>query len=613
MCNKMEQRKQGIIMTEPNKEEIIKRIGFLQKMQYEFEVTWLNKEENKPSTWTKLSKYIYPKETIQFRQQLDNELIIELDAPTQKENNEIWFKKIKPILIENKINFEAWVTQSKSIHINLFFERKINNQEREAFIKTKFNKKTREFLDNSFWTKEGKGQLIAMEHAIHYKSKEPKILIEKTKEHKNIFPKIKISKEIKEKATKPKITKSILEILQTPKANNEERCSVVMKLFNAHKNDNWKEQEIMDYIEQHNKWKNFEYMTTYKYAMGIINKYSKKPNPFEKQTEQPSYSNKIELKNYKYFEKLKKDKRFLVQDFLYPDTVNMLYSPPAQFKSIIALHLALQISTGKPFMELKTTKYPILLCDKENNEQLIKERFTKLRKGHEIKNKNFPLWYITRNGDLQDSEFIKDLKNNIKEKKIKLVIFDTLHRFADYEENKADDINQLYNNVFQPIREIGCAILYLHHTTKQGDYRGSSDFLGMVDSAYLVKRRGKTEKFNLICEKSRSGEIEEMTGIIDFQDDLMKIERIEQDEEKTENRTKFLEAADMIKGMFSIQGDSVKASEIYTEHAMRKEKGETEMSKETVRKALRWLVRKEFLDTPKKGIYTRKWEVDEDL
>ncbi|MBU2249111.1 MAG: helicase RepA family protein, partial [Gammaproteobacteria bacterium] len=102
----------------------------------------------------------------------------------------------------------------------------------------------------------------------------------------------------------------------------------------------------------------------------------------EKIKEKPTITQStFQLRTYLDFEKMKKDKRFLVEDLLYPKTVNMLFSPPAQFKSLLALHLAMQVATGKKFMGLKTKKYPVLLCDKENNDQIIKTRLQSLRKG----------------------------------------------------------------------------------------------------------------------------------------------------------------------------------------------------------------------------------------
>ncbi len=310
----------------------------------------------------------------------------------------------------------------------------------------------------------------------------------------------------------------------------------------------------------------------------------------------------FELKNIKYFDKLKKDKRYIVEDCIYPDTVNMLYSPPAQFKSLAAMHLGMQIATGKKFMGLKTKKQAVLLCDKENNEQIIKNRIKRMRTGHKIKSKSFPLWFLTRNGDLLDGVFLDNLDNAIKENKIKLVIFDTLHRFADYDENSSNDINRLYIQVFQPILEKhDCSILFLHHTTKEGKYRGSSDLYGQIDTAWSIKRTGKTDKFKIINEKSRFGEIEELYGEIDFTDEAIQFQKLEADAEVT--KPKFVEAVNKLKDLFLNKEGAWKKCDIMTDFSIRIEKGELDLSLETVRKALEWGAKKNIFLKPKRGQY----------
>jgi len=321
-------------------------------------------------------------------------------------------------------------------------------------------------------------------------------------------------------------------------------------------------------------------------------------------------SKKFELLTYLDFERMKKDKRFLVEEFLYPKTVNMLFSPPGQFKSILAMHLAMQVANGKRFMNLKTTKYPVLLCDKENNNQLLKTRLFALRKGHRIKSKRFPLFILSRNGDLFDSRFLDELKTAIRENGIKLVIFDTLHRFADYEENKADDINRIYTTVFQPIVEsYDCSILFLHHTTKEGVYRGSSDLLGMIDTSYSIKRRGK-ENFMLSCEKSRFGEIEKICGQIVFGKDDCVVTRGDEETQDLESKTKFMDAVREIISLFSIKGDNLARSFIAAEFEIRKERDGMEIGKRTMDKALQWLAGKGKIEKLKAGKYRRKWVGD---
>lgn len=317
-------------------------------------------------------------------------------------------------------------------------------------------------------------------------------------------------------------------------------------------------------------------------------------------------STRFKLWKVNDFFKLRKDRRFLVEGMLYPKTVVMLYSPPAQFKSFIAEQVAVCVAKGLSFMGLKTHKYPVLVCDNENNEQTLKERLMAILAGNNIRRKTFPLHYIVRQGNLDDSEFKEELKRCVVANKIKLVIFDTLHRFSMYDENEANDLNLLYTQVFQPlVDECDCTVLFLHHTTKDGQYRGSSDFLGMVDAAFSVKRRGKDTKFDLVCEKARWGELETISGDISFEEEKIVFSRLDPALELAEAQgrvSKLKETTYEIRDLFPMVGSQMKRSDLFVHFDM---KFPNQFSHATIRKSLEWLCRNEWLESNGRGTYTR--------
>ena len=309
---------------------------------------------------------------------------------------------------------------------------------------------------------------------------------------------------------------------------------------------------------------------------------------------------RLELWTYKDYENLEKDTSFIIQDFIYPKTVAMIYSPPGQFKSILALNLAMCVATGKKWLGFETKTNPVLYCDKENNDQIIKERLANLFKGNNLDKKDFPLYILRRNGDLLDEEFLSLLKEQIKEKEIKIIFFDTLHRFADYDENSSNDINRLYTKVFQPfIEEYGLSVIFLHHTTKSGGYRGSGDFLALVDTSYAIYRDGKTDRFSIFNEKCRSGEIDKILGEIDFGDDYIKIIRLNEEVEEDKKLSKLKEITNKIKSQFK-EGDMFKRKDILDAFEIE----EYECSPKTVSRSLKWLTTNGYLDKNEKGEYS---------
>ena len=258
---------------------------------------------------------------------------------------------------------------------------------------------------------------------------------------------------------------------------------------------------------------------------------------------------KANLRTYNYFENLKLNKDYIIEKLLHTGELAMFYGPSHQFKSLLTHHLAICISRGDSFLNLKTKKHRILISDKENNDQIIKDRWFNLRKGNNIRKKDTPIFYLDRKeGDLDNPDFLKRLRCIIEENRIDLVIFDTLHRHSDYDENSANDLNRIYMTVFQPlIADTGCSIMFLHHTDKsKNNFRGSVDFLGMCDVVFSVKRKSdKSSNFTIKNEKGRRGEIDDIKGVIKFndKDKEIKIKFIppNPDEDMNENETQQVE------------------------------------------------------------------------
>lgn len=264
----------------------------------------------------------------------------------------------------------------------------------------------------------------------------------------------------------------------------------------------------------------------------------------------------LDVLTYSDLKKFKANKNFIVDSFLYPGTVTMLYAPPAQFKSLISTGLGFAIANGVDFMGMKTKKSPTLYLDGENSQGIMKERAEQIHKGLRLKKNKFPLYFL-QGGLLMDSKkninllYLAQIEEIIKKNKIKVLFFDTLHRFCLYDENSSDDLNKLYTQVFKPLAdELKIAVVFLHHSTKSGGYRGSGDFLGMVDVSYRVERKAKTGEFKIINEKCRSGEVPEISGEIVFGEDYIRFNRLNETTDKAEIVNKLISVTQRVEELF---------------------------------------------------------------
>ena len=182
---------------------------------------------------------------------------------------------------------------------------------------------------------------------------------------------------------------------------------------------------------------------------------------------------------------------------------------PASFKTWLMLILAINTAKGEAlFNKFTTSKAGILLIDEENGERLLQDRFRKLQKNFDL-----PIYTISFGGfKLLDNE-INNIISFCKEKNIGVVIFDSLIRIHNREENDAGEMAEVFSSL-KNFNKNGITVIFTHHNRKQmaghynpsQDMRGSSDILASVDCHLAVNRKSKEDQIIVTQTKLRQGE-----------------------------------------------------------------------------------------------------------
>lgn len=204
--------------------------------------------------------------------------------------------------------------------------------------------------------------------------------------------------------------------------------------------------------------------------------------------------------------KFKKDD-YIINPLLKPKEISLWYGASEEFKSLFCQYLASCISSGSSVLgKFETKQCAVGYLDKEEIEQTQQSRFVGLCKG--LNKRNLKKLHILKSdflGFLDKKGWRDELIRQIRRLDIKILFVDTMHRFGNYQENSSDEINSFYLNALNPIRkETDCHIALIHHSTKKGDFRGSSDIMGMLDAMFLVKK-DKYENVWINHKKNRSG------------------------------------------------------------------------------------------------------------
>lgn len=326
-----------------------------------------------------------------------------------------------------------------------------------------------------------------------------------------------------------------------------------------------------------------------------------------KQNEEALNESKIKYLSVLDILNFQKSEKFLIKDMIYPNTVNCITSPPSGFKSIISMYMAICVSQGKPFFGYETQKGPVLIIDNENNHSIIKSRYEALIKGLKLNKEEIDIRYLLREGKMDDNTFVANVMNYVKENNIKLVIIDTLLRSHSLEENSSKDMNFLYDQ-FCRLLINDAAVFFLHHTSKDGRYRGSSDILGQVDSMFELEReKDGSSKFRLTNTKNRMGEVAPISGDVfyDKENNVTTIEGITIDPEidSKPEKEKWLLGQAFIAN-YAINNPDFKASELYNHLEAASANCEIDISKPYLKKILNWMTKQKILDNTKiRGSY----------
>jgi archaellum biogenesis ATPase FlaH len=158
--------------------------------------------------------------------------------------------------------------------------------------------------------------------------------------------------------------------------------------------------------------------------------------------------------------------------------------------------------------------HAVLILDRDKNpRERIRERLERL--GIESDGELLHVWDCEQEDEAPqpDHPIVTDWVKRMMAAtgKSPLVIVDSLVSFfaGDEDENSAVDMRALFNRC-RALTKLGATVILIHHTNRQGEARGSSDFRPASDQAFLVSNYDRDggrllDSITLEAQKSRYG------------------------------------------------------------------------------------------------------------
>ena len=256
-----------------------------------------------------------------------------------------------------------------------------------------------------------------------------------------------------------------------------------------------------------------------------------------------------------------RDTTWAVEKLVPSEGITAISGSPATYKTWVILDLALKVASGDIlFDKFVTVQSNVLLIDEENGERLLQKRIKKIGGKFELS-----IYFLSLKGFILSEKIVADIIKLAKEKKIKLIILDSLVRIHETDENDATKMAGVFKHLKEFNKE-GISIIFTHHNRKQGNFRsspsqnmrGSSDILASVDSHLAIERKEKS----LIVTQTKLRQAEEIKPFkldIISDEDMLKFEFVSEVDEIQTKKVDFQKAIrDLLK-----QKDQMYKKEIF--------------------------------------------------
>jgi RecA-family ATPase len=225
------------------------------------------------------------------------------------------------------------------------------------------------------------------------------------------------------------------------------------------------------------------------------------------------------------------NQQWLIKGLLPETGLCLLFGPPGEGKSFVAIDWSLCVATGRPWLGAYATKAGHVVYIAAEGGQGIKKRVAAWMQAHEEEEITNITWYLDTL-DIRAENVVEDFMTSLYARfpvehtldpdgecmelglNVKLIVLDTLSRnFGGEDENTSAAMSQFIESLEDFCRVHGATVLILHHTNAMGAReRGHSALKGAMEASFLCsaeKEHGMMKTITLENNKQKDDKDED--------------------------------------------------------------------------------------------------------
>jgi hypothetical protein len=160
---------------------------------------------------------------------------------------------------------------------------------------------------------------------------------------------------------------------------------------------------------------------------------------------------------------------YLLKPFIASSGVSVLYGEGGLGKSLLALGMALSVTTGKPlFGEFPKVIGPVIYADYEDDSSVHASRLKALRNGMNVE-KGYPIHHVALISKVANAQ--AELRRKVEQRNAVMLILDSIGMGRGGDATGAEDTIRL----FRALRSLDVPVLAVDHVTKDDKRSGKTD------------------------------------------------------------------------------------------------------------------------------------------